>query len=152
MAPVLAPLITSGNRPCSKRALTTPRWKKPSVAPPDSSNLWLGKMVGEDTDTTRADEVLGVIVHRDLPRLSQAAQDRVALAHADLSQAMALLYRQGVAAGEFRELPPSLAGRLIHEVTMAGGNTVIAAADPTASVDEVAEITAEFLVRALATG
>ena len=93
-----------------------------------------------------------MIVHRDLPRLSQAAQDRVALAHADLSQEMASLYRQGVAAGEFRELPPALAGRLIHEVTMAGGNTVIAAADPTASVDEVAEITAEFLVRALATG
>lgn len=97
-----------------------------------------------------ADEVLGLVVHRELPRLSQTAQDRVALAHADLSQEMASLYRRGVEAGEFRDLPPALAGRLIHEVTMAGGNTVITAPDPNGSVDAVADITAEFLIRALA--
>jgi RHS repeat-associated protein len=33
-----------------------------SVSPPDSGNLWVGKMVGEDTDTDRAAEVLGVVI------------------------------------------------------------------------------------------
>ncbi|MGD9099978.1 MAG: PKD domain-containing protein, partial [Anaerolineae bacterium] len=32
------------------------------TAPPDSDSLWAGKMVGQDSDTTRADEVLGVVV------------------------------------------------------------------------------------------
>ncbi len=32
------------------------------TSPPDSGNLWVGKMVGEDTDTVRANEVLGVVV------------------------------------------------------------------------------------------
>lgn len=96
-----------------------------------------------------ADEVLGLILHRELPRLGQAAQDRIAMAHADLSQEMAALYRKGVEAGEFVSLPPALAGRLIHEVTMAGGKSVIASARSGEAAREVAGITADFLVRAL---
>ncbi len=41
-----------------------------SANPPDASNLWTGKMVSKDTDTTRADETVGFIVieagHGDL--------------------------------------------------------------------------------------
>jgi AcrR family transcriptional regulator len=120
-----------------------------SVPPEGTYSERLRAMAVATVEYLAADEVLGLILHRELPRLGQMAQDRIAMAHADLTQEMAALYRKGVAAGEFVSLPPALAGRLIHEVTMAGGKAVIASAGSGEAAREVAGITADFLVRAL---
>jgi AcrR family transcriptional regulator len=47
------------------------------------------------------DRVLGLILHRELPRLSAAAQDRIRLSHQDLAGRMTGLYLQGVREGRF---------------------------------------------------
>jgi len=73
------------------------------------------------------DPVLGVILHREVPRLGSSAQDRIRLAHTDLSAAMMGTYQSAVAAGRFRPVAPDLAGRLIQDTIMSFARSVIMA-------------------------
>lgn len=88
------------------------------------------------------DPVLGVILHREVPRLGYEAQDRIRLAHADLSRTLVTLYQEAVRAGKFRALAPDLAGRLIHDVTMSAARAAIS--DPS-RLAEVAATLRQFL-------
>jgi AcrR family transcriptional regulator len=81
-----------------------------------------------------ADPVLGVILHREVPRLGPTAQDRIRLAHSDLSAAMTGIYQAAVREGRFRPIPPDLAGRLIQDTMMSAARAVIAAPDRLAEV------------------
>lgn len=93
-----------------------------------------------------ADPVLGLILHRELPLLTQAAQDRIRLAHSDLASEMVDAYRRGVAVGQFRLVAPDIVGRFIQDVIMSGAKVLIAAPDPVARLDEVErELTALLL-------
>lgn len=96
-----------------------------------------------------SDPVLGLILHREVPRLSAAAQDRIRMAHSDLSVAVMKTYGEAVAAGSFRSMPPDLAGRFIQDVMMSGARAVIAAADPRRRQTEVTGALREFLTRGL---
>jgi AcrR family transcriptional regulator len=91
------------------------------------------------------DRVLGLILHRELPRLSQDAQDRIRLSHQDLAMRMTGLYMQGVREGRFRQMAPDIAGRFMNEVIMAAAKVLIVAKDPAARLDEVTSSMAEFL-------
>ncbi|HEY7565695.1 MAG TPA: TetR/AcrR family transcriptional regulator [Acidimicrobiia bacterium] len=73
------------------------------------------------------DPVLGTILHREGPRLSAEAQDRIRLAHSDLSVAMARTFQDAVDRGHFRPLAADLAGRLIQDTIMSAARAVIAA-------------------------
>ena len=73
------------------------------------------------------DPVLGVILHREVPRLGFEAQDRIRMAHNDLSTAMVGFYLEAVGAGRFRPMAPDIAGRLIHDTTMSAARAVITA-------------------------
>jgi AcrR family transcriptional regulator len=95
------------------------------------------------------DPVLGLILHREVPKLGLEAQDRIRMAHADLSTAMVGFYREAVETGHFRPMAPDLAGRLIHDITMSAARSVIAAPD------RLAEVTAnlrQFLAGGFASG
>ena len=91
------------------------------------------------------DPVLGLILHRELPRLSTEAQERIRVAHSELSREMGSLYMAGVTEGRFRAMAPDLAGRFIQETIMSAARTIIDAADPAQRLAEVLDATEAFL-------
>lgn len=91
------------------------------------------------------DKVLGLILHRELPRLSQDAQERIRASHQDLAMRMTGLYMQGVREGRFRQMAPDIAGRFMNEVIMAAAKVLIVASDPAARLTEVTDAMTEFL-------
>ena len=91
---------------------------------PDELLLDLAELVVEFVAT---DPILGVILHREVPRLGSNAQDRIRLAHTDLSAAMMGTFQNAVAAGKFRPVAPDLAGRLIQDTIMSFARAVIMA-------------------------
>ncbi len=95
------------------------------------------------------DPVLGVILHQEVPRLGASAQDRILMAHTDLSAAVMATYQQAVAEGTFRRFPPDLVGRFIQDAMMSGARAVIAAADPTRRLAEVTQAVRAFLSHGL---
>jgi AcrR family transcriptional regulator len=92
------------------------------------------------------DRVLGLILHRELPRLSQDAQDRIRLTHQDLASEMVGLYLTGVREGTFVAMAPDIAGRLMNELIMAAAKVLIVAPDPMARLDEVTSAMSRFLL------
>lgn len=92
------------------------------------------------------DPVLGVILHRDAGRMSVASQERIRAAHSSLSEAMVGLYFSGVEAGEFRSMPPDLAGRLIQDTIMSAAKTVISSPEPEKRISSVTENLRLFLL------
>jgi AcrR family transcriptional regulator len=71
------------------------------------------------------DRVFGMILHRDVGRMSPAAQIRIRDSHSQLSTEMATIYRKGVGEGVFRPLPPYLVGRFIQDTIMSAARTLI---------------------------
>jgi len=71
------------------------------------------------------DRVFGMILHREVGRMSQAAQIRIQDSHSQLSTEMASIYRRGVGEGVFRPLPPYLVGRFIQDTIMSAARTLI---------------------------
>lgn len=92
---------------------------------------------------------LGLILHTEVPRLSEEAQARIADAHSGLTQSFGVVYRAGVTTGVFKELPPALAGRLIHEVIMTAGRTVMDADEPKQQIHDIADSATSFLLAGL---
>ena len=107
--------------------------------PPDRQLVSLAVLTVEFVAT---DPVLGVILHREVPRLSLDAQDRIRMAHTDLSSTLVGLYTKAVASGAFRPMAPDIAGRLVHDVTMSAARVAIA--DPM-RLTEVTEALRQFL-------
>lgn len=91
---------------------------------PDELLLDLAELVVEFVAT---DPVLGLILHREVPRLGSNAQDRIRLAHTDLAAAMMGTYQKAVEAGRFRPIAPDLAGRLIQDTIMSAARALITA-------------------------
>jgi len=114
--------------------------------PPSNQLLDLAVAVVEFVAT---DPVLGLILHREVPRLSAEAQDRIRMAHSDLSVAVMMIYGEAVVTGSFRALPPDLAGRFIQDVMMSGARAVIAAPDPGHRLPEVTQALRTFLAGGL---
>lgn len=117
-----------------------------SVREPAERLLRLAELTVEFVAT---DPVLGLILHREVPRLSIEAQDRIRMAHNDLSAAMVGFYLGAVEAGRFRPMAPDLAGRLIHDTTMSAARSVIASP---ARLSEVTSNLRQFLAGGFAAG
>lgn len=96
-----------------------------------------------------SDPVLGLILHRELPRLSAEAQERIMVAHADLSVEMVSSYRAGVESGAFRAISPDVAGRFIQDLIMSAARVLIDAPDPDRRLSEVESELVTFLVGGL---
>lgn len=95
---------------------------------------------------------LGLLLHQEVPRLSDAAQSRIAESHVGLSSAFADIYRRGLAAGEFRAMPPHLAIRLLYEGIMTAGRVVMDSADPAKDVHTISAAAVTFLMNGLKAG
>jgi AcrR family transcriptional regulator len=92
---------------------------------------------------------LGLILHTEVPRLSEEAQVQISDAHGDLMRSFGSAYVEGSSSGAFRSLPPRLAGHLIYQVIMTAGRTVMDSANPQKQVHEIAEAAAGFLISGL---
>jgi AcrR family transcriptional regulator len=98
------------------------------------------------------DPVLGLILHREVGRMGLEAQQRIRAAHANLADAMVGLYFEGVEDGEFRLMPPDLAGRLIQDTIMSAAKSVISVPDPEARIETVTRHLRLFLLGGLSFG
>ena len=92
---------------------------------------------------------LGLILHTESMRMSESSQRRIATAHAGLVGAFANIYSDGVAAGDFRDLPQRVAGQLMFQTVMGAGKAIMDGPDPKQHVHETAEIAIDFLIRGL---
>lgn len=95
---------------------------------------------------------LGLILHTESMKMSDESQRRIAAAHSGLVSAFAAVFRDGVAAGEFRDLPERVAGQLMFQTVMGAGKSIMDSPDPKQSVHETAEIAVDFLIRGLSAG
>lgn len=109
----------------------------------------LGDLACRTVEFVVGDPVLGLILHREVGRMGLDAQERIREAHAELADAMVGLYFEGVRSGEFREMAPDLAGRLIYDTIMSCAKTVIAAADPGARIVSITSHLRLFLIGGL---
>jgi AcrR family transcriptional regulator len=107
----------------------------------------LADLVTRTVEFVTTDRVFGVILHRELGRLGPEAQQRIAVAHRDLSSEMARLYRSGVSKGVFREMPARLAGRLIQDTIMSAARSLIEMEEP--DTGRVLSAVREFLLGGL---
>lgn len=107
----------------------------------------LGELALLMVEFVAADPVLGVILHKEVGRMSPDAQERIAASHVALSKEMTDLYRQGVEEGVFRALPRRLAGMLIQESIMTGARVVMSGPH---DVMKVTDGVRDFLIAGLA--
>lgn len=96
----------------------------------------LAELASRTVEFVAEDRVFGVILHREVGRMSQDAQDRILESHADLSSEMASLYVRGVKEGLFNPMPPALAGRLIQDTIMSAARVLIDEAGSSAEVTD----------------
>jgi len=97
------------------------------------------------------DPTLGLLLHREVPKLSVEAQDRVAAAHKGLSMEFADAYRAGVIAGELKQLPVGMAGRFLSDMIMSAAKVLIDSKNPTERLAEVTGAVVELLFNGLRT-
>jgi AcrR family transcriptional regulator len=107
----------------------------------------LAELVTRTVEFVTTDRVFGVLLHRELGRLGPEAQQRIAVAHRELSSEMARLYSCGVGEGVFREMPPRLAGRLIQDTIMSAARSLIEIGGP--DTGQVLRAVREFLLGGL---
>lgn len=98
------------------------------------------------------DPTLGLLLHREVPKLSSNAQQRVAVAHQGLSHEFADAYRRGVAAGELKLLPAGLAGRFLNDLIMSAARALIDSEDPGQRLGEVTLAVTDLLFNGLSAG
>ncbi|MDX1468841.1 MAG: TetR/AcrR family transcriptional regulator [Acidimicrobiia bacterium] len=109
----------------------------------------LGELAAGMVEFVADDPVLGVILHKEIGRMSPRSQERIALAHSQLSSEMTDLYRSGVAEGSFRPFPPGLAGMLIQDSIMAGARLIISSRSHRPDVAAITEAVKSFLLAGL---
>jgi AcrR family transcriptional regulator len=114
-----------------------------------SATEQLGALVVSMVEFVTTDPVFGLPLHRDLPRLQPEAQRRIRATHDALISEFARIFREGVAAGEFRDIPIDLASHFLLDVVMAGARAVFNASEPKQRFHEVADETVRFLVGGL---
>jgi AcrR family transcriptional regulator len=94
---------------------------------------------------------IGLVLHTEVPHLSQESQKSISEAHRGLTSEFAGVYSEGLMSGVFREMPPRFAGRMMEQIIMTGGKAVMESGNPVAEVDAIADDTAEVLVAAFST-
>ncbi|HIE21986.1 MAG TPA: TetR/AcrR family transcriptional regulator [Acidimicrobiia bacterium] len=109
----------------------------------------LATLAAETVEFVAKDRVFGVILHREVGRMSPDAQERIVASHVQLSTELADLYRRGVEEGVFRSLPPRLAGSLIQDTIMSAAKVFIEGEDSPERLEEITSGLREFLLGGL---
>lgn len=102
-------------------------------------------------DFVASDPTLGLILHREVAKLSTEAQDRVGRAHRGLSTEFVTIYQGGVEAGELKALPYDLVGRFLQDLTMSAAKALIDSPDPGVRRQEVTDAMVSVLLSGMGT-
>jgi AcrR family transcriptional regulator len=105
----------------------------------------LGELAIKTVEFVVSDPILGLVLHRELPALSNETQDRIAAAHQDLSKEFASIYRTGVQQGLFMEMAPDVAGAFLQDVIMSAARVLLGHDEPKARLHEVTGSLVQFL-------
>ena len=127
---------------------TLPQVFKEMAESVDESESFLDQLAGlavRLTEWVVTDPTLGLLLHREVPRLSDSTQQRILAAHEDLSKEYARIYRGGVMGGEMRALPWDLAGRFVQDLVMSASKVLIDSEDPQKRMREVCDAMVDFL-------
>ncbi|MBT8202429.1 MAG: TetR/AcrR family transcriptional regulator [Acidimicrobiia bacterium] len=114
-----------------------------------SAREQVGALVVAMIEFVVTDPVFGLRLHTEVPGLTSEAQRRIGATHQGLIAEFGRIYQEGVAGGEFRDLPIDLAGHLMLDVVMSGARTVLGSPDPKQRFHDVADETARFLQNGL---
>lgn len=93
---------------------------------------------------------LGLLLHQEVPKLSERARERVANAHRRLARELVDAYRAGVHQGELKELPPGLAGRFINDFIMSAARVLIDSDDPVRALPAITGVMTDLMFDGLA--
>jgi AcrR family transcriptional regulator len=85
----------------------------------------LGELMVRGLEFVSHEERLGAVLMRELPSISKASQREVRDAHDGLAAAVKSVCKEGVASGEFRDLDPELAGRLVYGLMMSASSALL---------------------------
>lgn len=102
-------------------------------------------------DFVATDPTLGLILHREVAKLSTEAQDRVGRAHRGLSTEFVTIYQGGVEAGELKALPYDLVGRFLQDLIMSAAKALIDSPDPGVRRQEVTDAMVSVLLSGMGT-
>jgi AcrR family transcriptional regulator len=102
-------------------------------------------------DFVATDPTLGLILHREVAKLSTEAQDRVGRAHRGLSTEFVTIYQGGVETGELKALPYDLVGRFLQDLIMSAAKALIDSPDPGARRKEVTDAMVSVLLSGMGT-
>ena len=111
----------------------------------------LRRLVTRMVEFVALEPTLGLLLHREVPKLSESAQERVANAHQSLAREFVDTYRAGVAAGDLKQLPPGLAGRFLNDMIMSAAQVLIDSEDPTEALPAITGAITDLLFDGLAT-
>ncbi len=89
----------------------------------------LEELIRQGLRYVSAEDHLGSLVMHELPRLTGPAAGRVAAAHRRLGDEIMRVVREGIELGEFRDLDPSAAGRIVTSLLMTASQSLIRARD-----------------------
>lgn len=109
----------------------------------------LGELVVRGLEFAATDHALGSTLMRELPALTPEAQRRIRAVHAPLEQEIVDLCRRGIDSGEFRDIDPHDAGRLVYGVMMAASQSLIRDPDAKQRMHEAADTVVDFVFRGL---
>ena len=121
------------------------------VPPGISPGARLRHLVVRMVEFVALEPTLGLMLHREIPRLSDSARERVAAAHQSLAGEFVATYRAAVTAGELKSLPPGLAGRFINDMIMSAAQALIDSDDPAGALPTVTATLTDLVFNGLAT-
>ena len=121
--------------------------KVPQGLPPTER---LHRLMASTVEFVALEPTLGQLLHREVPKLSESAQRRVANAHQALAREFVDAYRAGVEAGALKQLPPGLAGRFLNDMIMSAARLLIDSDHPEEDLSTVTDAMSDLIFNGLA--
>ena len=110
----------------------------------------LQRLIADTVQFVAVEPTLGRLLHREVPKLSAPAQERVAKAHQVLARELIDAYRAGVEAGHLKQLPPGIAGRFLNVMIMSAAQLLIDSDRPADDLSTVTEAMSDLIFNGLA--
>lgn len=109
----------------------------------------LRRLIASTVEFVALEPTLGRLLHREVPKLSEGAQRRVANAHQALAREFIDAYRAGVEAGSLKQLPPGFAGRFLNDMIMSAAQILIDSDHPADDLATVTEAMSDLVFNGL---
>lgn len=115
----------------------------------DGSRARLETLIRRGLRYVSTPDHLGSLVMHELPRLAGKAAARVAAAHRRLGDEIMRVVREGIGSGEFRDLDPVAAGRIVTSLLMTASQSLIRARDAREQRESLEETLVRFVFEGL---